>query len=193
MSPESCPAAARPRRPASAALLLCGLGLGLALGGCSGQEIERDFGLVRDAPDEYTVTTRAPLSMPPDAQLASPQPGADRPQEQSTRTQALETLAPDVALQGVGGANSPGQSALVQSAAASSAAPTGAGRGELDRPGAGFVNELMFWRGGQAGSLVDADAEKRRLQENAALGRAPTDGATPTVKADKPGFFQSLF
>ncbi len=194
MSRHSRPAA-RPRRPASAALLLGGLGLalGLPLGGCSGQEIERDFGLVRDAPDEYTVTTRAPLSMPPDTQLAAPQPGADRPQEQSTRTQALETLAPDVALQGVGGANSPGQSALVQSAAASSAAPTGAGRGELDRPGAGFVNELMFWRGGQAGSVVDADAEKRRLQENAALGRPPTDGATPTVKADKPGFFQSLF
>ena len=190
MSRQSRPAAATARRPALAGLLC---GLGLVLCGCSGQEIERDFGLVRDAPDEYTVTTRAPLSMPPDTQLAAPQPGADRPQEQSTRTQALETLAPDVALQGVGGTGSPGQSALLQSATASSAAPTGAGHGELDRPGAGFVNELMFWRGGQAGSVVDADAEKRRLEQNAALGRAPTDGATPTVKADKPGFFQSLF
>ncbi len=47
----------------------------------------------------------------------------------------------------------------------------------------------MFWRGGQAGSVVDADAEKRRLQQNAALGRPPTDGATPTVKADRPGLF----
>ena len=173
----------------AAAMTLCGLGLS----GCTGEQIERDFGLVRDAPDEYTVTTRAPLSMPPDAQLAAPQPGADRPQEQSTRTQALETLAPDVALQGVGGANSPGQTALVQTASASSGAPTGAGRGELDRPGTGFVNELMFWRGGEAGSVVDADAEKRRLQENAALGKAPTDGATPTVKDSKPGFFQRLF
>ncbi len=166
---------------------LCGLS------GCSGQEIERSFGLVRDAPDEYTVTTRAPLSMPPDAQIAAPQPGADRPQEQSTRIQALETLAPNVALQGAGGSDSPGQAALVQNATASSAAPTGAARGELDRPGTGFVNELMFWKGGEASSVVDADAEKRRLQENAALGRAPTDGATPTVKVSKPGFFQSLF
>ena len=194
MSPQPC--SHQPRslsRPAlAAALALCGLGLS----GCSGQQIERDFGLVRDAPDEYTVTTRAPLSMPPDQQLALPQPGMARPQEQSTRTQALETLAPDVALQGAGGSNSPGQNALVQSAAANAAAPTGAGapgRGELDRPGTGFVNELMFWKGGQAGSVVDADAEKRRLQENAALGRAPTDGATPTVKESKPGFFDRLF
>jgi hypothetical protein len=167
------------------AAILCGLGLS----GCSGQQIERDFGLVRDAPDEYTVTTRAPLSMPPDAQITAPQPGAARPQEQSTRTQALETLAPDVALQGANGANSPGQAALEQTAAASSAAPTGAGRGELDLPGTGFVDELMFWRGGAAGSVVDAEAEKRRLQDNAALGRAPTDGATPTVKVSKPGLF----
>jgi hypothetical protein len=169
----------------TAAIALCGLGLSA----CSGEQIERNFGLVRDAPDEYTVTTRAPLSMPPDARLAAPQPGAPRPQEQSTRTQALETLAPDVALQGASGSNSPGQSALVQSAANAAAAPTGAGRGELDRPGAGFVNELMFWKGGQAGSVVDADAEKRRLEENAALGRPPTVGATPTVKVSKPGLF----
>ena len=159
-------------------LTACGL-----VSACSGQEIERDFGLVRDSPDEYTVTTRAPLSMPPDAQLVAPQPGAPRPQEQSTRTQALETLAPAVALQGSTGSGSPGQSALVQEAGSNAAAPTGAGHGELDRPGPGFVNELMFWKGGQAGSVVDADAEKRRLQENAALGRAPTDGATPTLKA----------
>ena len=180
------------RSALAAALALCGAGLCA----CSGQEIERDFGLVRDAPDEYTVTTRAPLSMPPDAQLASPQPGASRPQEQSTRMQALETLAPDVARQGATGGNSPGQSALVQSAAANASAATGAGapgRGELDRPGTGFVNELMFWHGGQAGSVVDADAERRRLQENAALGRPPTDGATPTVKQSKPGFFDRLF
>ena len=182
----------RPRSAASARPALVAACL-LGLSACSAGQIERNFGLVRDAPDEYTVTTRAPLSMPPDAQLALPQSGAARPQEQSTRTQALETLAPNVALQGVGGSNSAGQTALVQDAAASAAAPTGAGHGELDRPGTGFVNELMFWNGGHAGSVVDADAEKRRLQQNAALGRAPTDGATPTVKERKPGFLDRLF
>ncbi len=161
----------------------------MTIAGCSSQQIERNFGLVRDAPDEYTVTTRAPLSMPPEEQLSAPEPGAPRPQEQSTRMQALETLAPDVAIQGTGGGDSPGQSALVQSAGKNAAEPIGAGRGELDRPGSGFVDELMFWHGGKAGSVVDAPAEKRRLEENAALGRPPTDGATPTIKASTSGTF----
>ena len=164
---------------------------GLMLSACSGEEIERDFGLVRTAPDEFTVSTRAPLSMPPDTSLAHPNPGADRPQEQSTQTQALETLAPNVALQGTGGTTSPGQQALVTDATQSAAqAPTG---GALDHPGQGFVNELMFWHGGQAGAVVDTAAERKRLQENAALGRSPTVGATPTVKVSKPGFFERMF
>ena len=164
---------------------------GLLLAGCSGEEIERDFGLTRTAPDEFTVTTRAPLSMPPDASLATPTPGVDRAQDQSTQTQALETLAPNVALSGANGGTSAGQQALVADAAQSSAqAPTG---GALDHPSQGFVNELMFWHGGGAGAIVDAGAERQRLQENAALGRSPTAGATPTIKVSKPGFFDSLF
>ncbi len=178
-------------RPArTAALLLLPLA-GLLLSACSGEEIERDFGLTRTAPDEFTVTTRAPLSMPPSASLATPTPGADRPQEQSTQTQALETLAPNVALQGAGGSTSAGQQALVADAGQAAAqAPTG---GALDHPSQGFVNELMFWQGGKAGEVVDAEAERKRLQENAALGRSPTVGATPTIKVSKPGFFESLF
>jgi hypothetical protein len=34
------------------------------LAGC-GQDTARTLGLTRDAPDEFQVTTRAPLSMPP--------------------------------------------------------------------------------------------------------------------------------
>ena len=62
----------------------------LLLGGCGGSDLSRTFGLTRDAPDEFTVTTRAPLSMPPDFALRPPQPGVARPQEPSG-TQAAET------------------------------------------------------------------------------------------------------
>ncbi|RYE94373.1 MAG: DUF3035 domain-containing protein [Oxalobacteraceae bacterium] len=55
----------------------------LGLGACSGDELTRTFGLTRDAPDEFQVTTRAPLSMPPDFSLRPPRPGASRPQELS--------------------------------------------------------------------------------------------------------------
>lgn len=160
------------------------------LSACSGEQIERDFGMIRVAPDEFTVTTRAPLSMPPTTALNQPTPGAERPQEQSSQTQALETLAPNVALQGASGATSTGQQALV---AGADQASTQAATGGLDHPSQGFVNELMFWKGGQAGEVVDATAERQRLQENSALGRSPTVGATPTVKVSKPSLFDRLF
>ena len=72
--------------------------LGLSLAACSGDELTRTFGLTRDAPDEFQVTTRAPLSMPPDFTLRPPRPGATRPQELTQREQAEAALAPDTVL-----------------------------------------------------------------------------------------------
>src|ERR1700742_186662 len=86
----------------------------LLLGGCSGDGLARTFGLTRDAPDEYTVTTRAPLSMPPDYNLRPPRPGQARPQEQSEREQAAEALVPQLALGTPQGNVSPGQAALLE-------------------------------------------------------------------------------
>src|SRR6202034_3163551 len=88
----------------------------LLLGGCGGDKLARTFGLTRDAPDEYTVTTRAPLSMPPDYNLRPPRPGAARPQEQSERQQAQETRVPQTALDAPQTSASPGQAALLQEA-----------------------------------------------------------------------------
>jgi hypothetical protein len=171
-------------------VLLVALFAAPLLSACSGEEIERDFGLTRTAPDEFTVTTRAPLSMPPDDRLSPPTPGVEQATAQSSQTQALESIAPNVALQGATGTDSAGQQALVANAGASSQSPAG---GALDHPGQGFVNELMFWHGSGGNEVVDADAEKRRLQENAALGRSPAAGATPTVKVSKPGLLDRLF
>src|ERR1700733_85044 len=95
--------------------LLLGASL-LLLGGCSGDTLSRTFGLTRDAPDEFTVTTRAPLSMPPDYSLRPPRPGAPRPQEQSERQQAEEALAPQTALNPPASGESAGQEALIQEA-----------------------------------------------------------------------------
>ena len=86
----------------------------LCLAGC-GSDLSRTFGFTRDAPDEFTVTTRAPLSMPPTYDLRPPRPGAVRPQELSELQQAQATLAPQSALSGpVNGAASAGQSALLE-------------------------------------------------------------------------------
>ncbi|MFT8334905.1 DUF3035 domain-containing protein [Acetobacter orientalis] len=158
----------------------------MMLNGCSGSEAARAFGLERSMPDEYTVTTRAPLSMPPMDELAKPVSGADRPQDESERLQALETLSPDVALHGENGSSSEGQSILINEATQASDSPD---NGELGQAGSGFVEQLMFWKGGKAGSVVDADEENRRLKTNAALGNKPTKGVTPTQSAPKKGLF----
>src|ERR1700686_4175439 len=88
----------------------------LLLAGCGDSTLSRTFGLVRDTPDEFTVVTRAPLSMPPDFALRPPQPGAPRPQELSDRAQAESALVPESVLAGTRGGVSPGQAALIRDA-----------------------------------------------------------------------------
>ncbi len=61
------------------------------LGGC-GEEMRKSLGLGKNAPDEFQVVRRAPLSLPPDFQLRPPQPGAARPQEGSTTEQARSAV-----------------------------------------------------------------------------------------------------
>ncbi|MBB3881295.1 hypothetical protein GGR01_000116 [Acetobacter oeni] len=161
-----------------------GVSLSALLTACSGAEVSRAFGLQRSVPDEYTVTTRAPLSMPPSSELVEPQSGATTPiaENESQRMQALETLSPDVALHGTAGSGSAAQNMLITEASEAAAEPD---QGELGRAGEGYVDALLFWKGGGAGTVVDGDAENRRLKANAALGNSPTKGATPTVKAKK--------
>ncbi|AQS86772.1 hypothetical protein AA101099_0053 [Neoasaia chiangmaiensis NBRC 101099] len=160
------------------------LGGVMLLAGCSGNDISRAFSLERSTPDEYTVTTRAPLSMPPSEKLSAPGSGQQAPDE-SPSMQALETLSPNAALHQSQGSTSAGQSALVGEVDKASSAPNNA---ELGTAGAGLVDNLMFWHGGSAGSVVDGTAENRRIQQESALGKGPASGATPTVRAKSSGF-----
>ena len=169
----------------------------LLLGGC-GDSLSRTFGLTRDAPDEFSVTTRAPLSMPPEFALRPPRPGASRPQEQSDRVQAELTLAPQAALSAnAAPAITPGQDALL--AAAGPAAPADIRRRidqdtQLDRPQQGFADRMLFWQTPPpAGTQIDAGKETQRLRENAALGNDSTIGTTPIIQPAKKGFLQGMF
>ncbi len=158
----------------------CALLLGaLPLAGC-GDELSKAFGFTRNTPNEFTVTTRAPLTMPPSDALPSPEPGAPRPQEQGARQEALETIAPDVAIKGEGGTPTPGTDALLAEASQAAAAPRPRG-GELRDRSGGIVNGLLFWHGKPAAMVVDAEAESHRLGAAAAGGEPPTEGATPIV------------
>jgi Protein of unknown function (DUF3035) len=169
-----------------------------ALGGCSGEQFGRTFGFIRDAPDEFTVTTRAPLAMPPTFSLPPPSPGVSRPQEQSERAKAEQALVPQIALGGTPPAGpSQGQQALVQAAGPPAASDV---RAVVDqdaaqaRPSQGFVDKLMFWRKpAPPGIVVDPQKEAQRLRENAALGQSQESGDTPIIQPKRRGWLEGIF
>lgn len=74
------------RKLAIAAMAMAGLAL---LGGCGGKR--GAFGRA-GGPDEFAVQRRAPLVVPPDFALNPPRPGAPRPQEADSSTQALQAM-----------------------------------------------------------------------------------------------------
>lgn len=180
------------------------LSIGL-LSGC-GPETSRTFGFTREAPDEFQVTTRAPLSMPPSlGELPVPRPGATRPQELSPRLAAESALVPGAAL---GAATSPGRPTSGESALLSQAGrPAGPDIRrrvdeeslKLDQPDRGLVDRLIFWKQPEPpGIALDARRESQRLRENAALGREATEGETPVIQRSTSGnpitrLFESIF
>src|SRR3954462_14269389 len=167
------------------------------LAGCSSDKLSRTFGLTRDAPDEYTVTTRAPLSMPPDYNLRPPRPGAPRPQEQSERQQAEVALVPQLALGSPSGSESPGQLALMQQAGPPAPADIRRTVDQDARNAAaddGFIDQLLYWRKPSTQPAeVDATRESQQLRQNAALGAPPDVGETPIIRPKKTGWFTNLF
>jgi hypothetical protein len=175
------------RKAAAGALLLLAAG-------CGG-DTARTFGFTRDAPDEFQVTTRAPLSMPPAlGELPVPRPGADRPQELTQRQAAEAALVPGVALgqSGArdGGPRTPAEQALLSQAGR----PTGNDIRRrvdeeslrLDQPDRTLADRLIFWeRPETPGVALDARRESQRLRENAALGREATEGETPIIQRSR--------
>ncbi|HET9146875.1 MAG TPA: DUF3035 domain-containing protein [Acetobacteraceae bacterium] len=168
----------------------------LALAGC-GQSAEKTFGLEVTPPDAFDVGTEAPLSIPPEmAQLPRPEPGEPRPQQVPASQQAEEVLSPQSALAGNSATMGPGQQQLLAEAGPPPPAHIRSivnSAANLESRSPGFVSSLMLWnRNKPAEQVVNAPAEQRRLEENAALGAPITQGNTPQESSAKPGFFQRL-
>lgn len=174
--------------------------LPLSLAGCGGGDVSRSFGLTRDAPDEFQVTTRAPLSMPPDFTLRPPRPGAPRPQEMTSQQAAEAALVPQAALgtpAAQDGTTSPGQQALLT--ASGPAAPADIRRrvdadAAVEQSDHSLTDQLMFWRAPRDNSvMVDPQRESQRLRENAAMGDSPVAGDTPIIQRKSDTLWDSLF
>ena len=57
-----------------------------------------------------------------------------------------------------------------------------------------LVDSIVFWRKPEPyGTVVNPDEEQKRLQENAALGNAPTTGDVPIIERKQKGLLEGLF
>jgi hypothetical protein len=166
--------------------LFCVVAAGLAVSGC--EDTRRALGIDKSVPDEFAVVDRAPLVMPPDFNLRPPAPGAARPQEGTAAEQARAALVGRERLNQYRARGfSAGEVKLLELAGTGNI--PGDIRRSIDRETSAFAAEektftdkLVFWKEeGDDGTPIDPVAEKKRLEENAALGKKPTDGATPTI------------
>ncbi len=175
--------------------LRAGLALALVLpllAGC-GTETKRALGWEKTPPDEFSVMTRAPLVQPPDYDLRPPSPGAVKSQEAVT-DRAKKVL---IAATGASGSArndnkdnpeladlSAGERALIKKAGAENATP--AIRKQVDEETTALVDEnksftddILFWqKKPEPGEIVDPSKEQKRLEANASLGKAATEGDT---------------
>lgn len=163
-----------------------------ALAACS--NMREQLGLTKTPPDEFAVVKRAPLSLPPNFGLRPPTSGDRRPQEPPIPTQARDTLLRQTEVASTDPkaidleAQSPGEAAFL--GRLGTGKPETGFRRQLDQETAAlnvddrsFVEKLMWWRKRNAeNELVDAQKESQRLRENAALGKAPTEGDTPVIE-----------
>lgn len=182
----------------------------LALSACEGAK--EQLGLGKQAPDEFRVVARAPLTLPPDFTLRPPEPGLPRPQEGTPTDQARRALFqrdtasaapnPDAASNPgavAGGGRSPGELSLLQAAGADRVDPAIRSQinretKELNASDADFLDLLVFWRDEEpTGVVIDADAEARRIRENAALGKDVTAGGTPTIERRRKALLEGIF
>jgi len=176
----------------------------LATSGCS--KIRESVGLTKNPPDEFRVVSRAPLTIPPEFELRPPRPGAPRPQTGTPRDQAERTIfrkddAQEPAEPAYAGnpGMSRGEQALLAAAGADQV-PEDI-RQLVDREtrrlraeSRGLVDTLVFWQEPRdTAEVVNAQAEAKRLQENAALGKDATEGSTPTIERRERGLLEGVF
>lgn len=176
----------------------------LLLAGCSG--VQEQFSLTSTPPDEFKVTTRAPLAVPPDFSLRPPAPGEPRPQEGTATQQAKQVIfratdnaEPTFAEAMPGDSRTLGERALLAEAnvdqSQSDIRQVVERESQTLREEDGYLYDvLVFWRDEPPpGQIIDAEAEAKRLQENAALGKPVTAGETPTIERKKKALLEGIF
>ncbi|MBT4890354.1 MAG: DUF3035 domain-containing protein [Rhodospirillales bacterium] len=185
------------KRPTIAIMTLCMAGLLVSACGVREQFIQG-----KQAPDEFAVYSRAPLSIPPEYNLRAPEPGVDRPQEVNP-----EDIAQQVILGSI--TNSSMDLEALDEASGIQVLLRDAGALDVDHSIREIVNKessvlaeedqtvmesIMYWKTpSEYGSAVDPTLENKRIQENQALGQPLTTGEVPIIEKKHKGLLDDLF
>lgn len=163
------------------------LAAAFALTGCGGgADVKEELGLKAAPPDEFSVVTRAPLSVPPDYTLRPPRPGAERPMEISVRDQARQTVF---------GVSDTGQTATA-TASSSFMNKLGANQSdpnirdslnaemkELDKAEQPAAEKLLFWKEKEPrGKTIDPVEEQKRLEAQGVAKSSSGSTSSTTVE-----------
>ena len=156
----------------------------VALSGC--ESARKAMTQTKAAPDEFSVYTHAPLTLPPDFGLRPPSEGAQTREADNAQIQARRVLlsgreAKNDPIQ----ADTPGTTALLAKAGAHNAEPDI--RKTVNRETSAFAEEdqnfmeaLMF--DPDPGDVVEPSGELKRIQENQALGQPVNEGENPVIR-----------
>ena len=170
-----------------------------AMAGCGG--VGKSLGYGKQSPDEFAVVRNTPLTIPPDYSLRPPRPGAQRPQDETIRQKAENTVftragkTDDVSSR----LESDGEYELLRKADALETNPNIKREIKEEftiyaQESESFFEDLLFWRAEQPlGESIDAQEEAQRLNENTALGLPPNSGDTPVIERRERAIFEGIF
>ena len=156
------------------------------------ESARKAFGVEKTAPDEFAVYSRPPLSLPPDYRLRPPAPGTSRPQMDLTKYMAEQAILGNAVRTGKASKpveGSVGVQALLRDTGGMTASSDireiiNSETSIISHQDQAFVDRLIFWIDEKPyqGTVVDAEKERKRIQEAQALGKPVTEGKTPEIK-----------
>lgn len=158
-------------------------------------------------PQEGTMTDAAEATLfegrPAPSEVTVDNPAGSRPfpprdGSRVAQQSGLVAIVPSGTVE-VEASKSLGERSILRTAGADEALPNirqivNAESTELASANESFTDRIIFWRDpDQPGTIVDAEEERRRLQENEALGLPTTEGETPRIERESKALLEGLF